>query len=253
MSEQTPAGVCASFRNRIWSRSQHFVKNRTRIRSHLLFSAGAGACMDVVNMIAQVQILLNFGCIDDCRSLNRSRIHTFKKISDSDMDSNILEQERSRILKMWPDHLCCACNMSINLYVYTRTYSSFVINWEFSRIEHNGSNKPVSILFPLQLHTQQPHNKIETILLTLCVFTIRLYFRMFRSGNMCVRYSSRTSSAEMSIGLDVDWTESGLWRIWINLDWIQVVNRFTKSGSRQDLDWFNGKEMRHFGDERLRF
>jgi len=56
--------------------------------------------MDVVNMIAQVQILLNFGCIDDCRSLKRSRIHIFKKISDSDMDSNILEQERSRILKM---------------------------------------------------------------------------------------------------------------------------------------------------------
>jgi len=35
--------------------------------------------------------------------------------------------------------------MSVN--VYTRTHSSFVSNWQFNRIELNGSNKPVSVLF----------------------------------------------------------------------------------------------------------
>jgi len=34
----------------------------------------------------------------------------------------------------------CACNM--------RIISSFVINWQFRRIDHNGSHKPVSVLSP---------------------------------------------------------------------------------------------------------
>jgi len=41
--------------------------------------------------------LLNFGWIDGCRSLSRSRILKFEKILDP--DSNILEQERIRSLK----------------------------------------------------------------------------------------------------------------------------------------------------------
>jgi len=61
-------------------------ENRTWIRSHLSFSAAAGVCADLT--------LLNFGCIDGSRSLSN-----FK--NDPDPDSQILEQERSRNLKMW--------------------------------------------------------------------------------------------------------------------------------------------------------
>jgi len=48
----------------------------------------------------------------------------------------------------------------------------------------------------------------------------------------------------MSIGLDLDWTGSGLCRILLNLDWIRAVNCFRNLGSGQDLDWVNGKELR---------
>jgi len=44
---------------------------------------------------------MNFGYIDGGRSLSRSRIFKFEKILDPDADSKILEQGRSRILKMW--------------------------------------------------------------------------------------------------------------------------------------------------------
>jgi len=32
---------------------------------------------------------------------------------------------------------------------------------------------------------------------------------------------------EMSIGLDLDWTGSGLWQILLNLDWIRMAKFFT--------------------------
>ena len=43
--------------------------------------------------------LLNFGCIDGSRCFNRSRILKLENFSDP--DSKILEQERSRSVKMW--------------------------------------------------------------------------------------------------------------------------------------------------------
>jgi len=47
--------------------------------------------------------LLNVGCIDDYRSLNKARILKFEKIAnpDPDPDSKLWEQERSLSLKMW--------------------------------------------------------------------------------------------------------------------------------------------------------
>jgi len=42
----------------------------------------------------------NFGWIDGSRSPNRSRILKFKKFSDPDLYSKILEQKRSWSLKM---------------------------------------------------------------------------------------------------------------------------------------------------------
>jgi len=60
------------FRTR--TRSQKFVKNRTR--SHFSISAGAGVCA----VISSVKTWVNYGWIDDCsRSLNRSRILKFEE------------------------------------------------------------------------------------------------------------------------------------------------------------------------------
>jgi len=42
----------------------------------------------------------------------------------------------------------CACNMCF--------ISSFAINWQFRRIDHNGSHKPVSV-FPLSNSTYNSH------------------------------------------------------------------------------------------------
>jgi len=49
---------------------------------------------------------------------------------------------------------------------------------------------------------------------------------------------------EMNNGLDLDWTGCGLWRIMLILDWIQSVKCFTNFGSRLDLDWVNGQDLR---------
>jgi len=38
--------------------------------------------------------------------------------------------------------------------------------------------------------------------------------------------TSTTCVAEMSIGLDLDWTGSGLQQIVLNLGWVRNVNRF---------------------------
>ena len=82
---QLPQDSTFFFRTRI--RSQKFVNNRTRIRSHFSILA----------------VTVNFGWIDRSRSLNRSRIFEFEKFPDPDLDPDlkILEQERSRSLKRW--------------------------------------------------------------------------------------------------------------------------------------------------------
>jgi len=54
--------------------------------------------MVFVNVIALRIKLLNFDCIDGCRS--RSRILKFENISDPDLDSKILKEEQSRSLKL---------------------------------------------------------------------------------------------------------------------------------------------------------
>jgi len=64
-----------------------------QIRRHFSFLAVAWICV-----VFQLSFL-NFGCIDGSRSLNRSRIRQFEKFPHPDLDSKILEQERSR--KMW--------------------------------------------------------------------------------------------------------------------------------------------------------
>ena len=56
---------------------------------------------------------------------------------------------------------------------------------------------------------------------------------------------------EMSIGLDLDWTGSGLWRILLILDWIRPVKCFINLGSGPDLDWVNGKNYIRFFIKKL--
>jgi len=51
---------------------------------------------------------------------------------------------------------------------------------------------------------------------------------------------------EMSIGLDLDWTGSGLWRIFLNLDWIRIVICFINLEPEPDLDWVTGRNCAIF-------
>jgi len=48
-------------------------------------------------------------------------------------------------------------------------------------------------------------------------------------------------TSEMSIGLNLNWTGSGLWYILLILDRIRTVNCFINLGSEPYLDWVNGK------------
>jgi len=48
--------------------------------------------------------------------------------------------------------------------------------------------------------------------------------------------SIQNNTPEMSIGLDLDWSGSGLCRILLNLDWIRTVNCFLNLGSGSDLE-----------------
>ena len=63
------------------------------------FSEVCVVISEVCVVISEVKPLAIFGCIDCSRSLNRSPIIKFEKFLDP--DSSILEQERSRSLKMW--------------------------------------------------------------------------------------------------------------------------------------------------------
>ena len=87
------------FRIRRRSPSQKFVKNRNR--SRFSFSAAAGVCVVYTYVALLSKTLLNFGCIDDCQSTNRSRILKLEKILDPYLELKTLEQERNRFLKMW--------------------------------------------------------------------------------------------------------------------------------------------------------
>ena len=87
-------GFCVFFA----SRSQNFVKNRTR--SHFFF--GSSKSLRVfMKAAAQVETLLNFSCIGGSQSLNRSRLLKFEKILEPDHDWRILKRGgRSRGVKM---------------------------------------------------------------------------------------------------------------------------------------------------------
>jgi len=54
------------------------------------------------------------------------------------------------------------------------------------------------------------------------------------------------SAAEMSIGLDLDWTGSGLLRILLILDWIRAAKCSKNLGSGPNSHWVNGKELHQF-------
>jgi len=58
---------------------------------------------------------------------------------------------------------------------------------------------------------------------------------------------------EMSIGLDLDWTGSRLWRILLNLDLNRTVIYLINLGPGLDLDWDNGKICVIFIVEKLYF
>jgi len=108
--ESTPAGFCVCLSDP--DPKSKFLKNRTRIWSHFLFSTVAGVYVVFIHIIFLVKSLLNFGCTDGSRSLNRRPIRKFEKFPDPSPDLSILEQER--IGKMWlqlllvfPSAVCC--------------------------------------------------------------------------------------------------------------------------------------------------
>ena len=87
---------------RTQSRSKKFVKNWAWIRNHflLLTAAGVFVAFCKCHCICIVQTLLNFGCMNVCRNSNMSRILKLENISEPAPHSKILEQERSRSLKL---------------------------------------------------------------------------------------------------------------------------------------------------------
>jgi len=102
--------------------------------------------------------------------------------------------------------------------------------------------------------------KIVTRLMSLTRVTLSLKNRRVRMGRtestqalrLCdnlpllsaLLWSVRLS--EMSIGPDLDWTGTGLWRILLILDWIRTVKCFMNLGSGLVMDWVNGKELCNF-------
>jgi len=67
------------------------------------------------------------------------------------------------------------------------------------------------------------------------VFSQIVFFSLWKHCNLCFFLAVKRSvrpirhydrMAEISIGLDLDWTGSRLWRILLILDWIQTVNHF---------------------------
>jgi len=58
----------------------------------------------------------------------------------------------------------CACNMCF--------VSSFVINWQFRLIDHNGTQKPVFVLSPSSRTYNSHIKKTKSFLRTICAFSI---------------------------------------------------------------------------------
>jgi len=79
----------------------------------------------------------------------------------------------------------CACNMSF--------VSSLVINWQFRRIDQNGSNKPVSFL-PLVI-VGKPHNKKRKFSCVLhALFQLLCSLASLKLSTLDVRHPSRIPS-----------------------------------------------------------
>ena len=93
MPESTPAGFC------VFSDPESRIFEKPGPES-LFISGSSKSLRGLYKCHFLSAKLLNFGCIDGCRSLNMSRIVQFEKISDPDPDSKILEQERRRSLKI---------------------------------------------------------------------------------------------------------------------------------------------------------
>jgi len=69
----------------------------------------------------------------------------------------------------------------------------------------------------------------------------------YRSGVGVLKSDSvHLSCAEMSIGLDSDWTGSRLLWILLILDWIRAAKCSKNLGSGPDFDWVNGKQLHNF-------
>jgi len=101
--ELTPARFCVFHTDPYPDQeSKMFEKSDPEPESLFNFGSNRSLCghfSEVCVVISEVKPLAIFGCIDCSRSLNRSPIIKFEKFLDP--DSSILEQERSRSLKMW--------------------------------------------------------------------------------------------------------------------------------------------------------
>ena len=74
---KTPANFCVFCQTR--SRSQKFLKSRSRNWCHFSLFAVEVFWVGFINVISQEKTLLNFDCIGGSRSLNRSQILKFEK------------------------------------------------------------------------------------------------------------------------------------------------------------------------------
>ena len=83
------------------SLNKKIVINRTGIWSHFLFSAVAGVCLVFIHIISNVKALLNFGCVDGRQSSAEVGFSNSKYLENKYPKWRILEQDRSRNLKIW--------------------------------------------------------------------------------------------------------------------------------------------------------
>jgi len=85
-----------------WSGVKRLLKPGLGSGVHFIFGSTRSSIFRqwVRDVIVKVQKLLNIGCIDGGRILNKIRILKLKKNSAPDSHSKILEQDRSRGLKM---------------------------------------------------------------------------------------------------------------------------------------------------------
>jgi len=150
--ESTPTGFCVFLSDRIRTRSQKFLKNRTRIQSRFSISAVAGVCV----VICEVKPLVILGCLDCSRSLNRSRIFKFEKFPDPDPDSKVLEQERSRSLKkrLHPPLICP--NTCYHIWHLDTWYTWHSFTFALVLITHQSTCSGRNPIFPFVLYQGNP-------------------------------------------------------------------------------------------------